>query len=283
MCERGGVHGKDAFGASYWQDTAAERWIAQQGVLDRSLAPFGAALLETAAATPGETVIDVGCGAGTTTVALARSVGPEGKVFGVDISARLVEHARLQAPPELPITWVEADAATWAPPVLADLVCSRFGVMFFVDPLAAFRNLAHGLRRGGRLSAACWCSLEENPWIEQCLRALEGLVDDPWPNTTGPGPLSLARSEDLRMLLVASGFGRIQLQRVQAPVVFSYGDLDHAVEFAMHAGPASRCLVDAAPEVRSRARERYAALLETHRSDAGIALDGACWIVSASV
>lgn len=283
MCERRGVHGKDTFGASYWQDAAAQRWIEQQAVLDRALAPFGAALLETAAAQLGESVVDIGCGAGTTTIELARRVGAEGRVVGVDVSGPLLEHAAGQAPPELGITWENADAATWAPPTPVDLMFSRFGVMFFKDPLMAFRNLAHGLRRGGRFCATCWCTLEENPWIEQCMRALEGLVADPWPNPTGPGPLSLGRGEELRMLLVASGFGRIKLQRVQAPVLFSHGDLEHAIDFAMHAGPASRCLIDATPEVRSEARERYGALLDAHRSEAGIALDGACWLVSANV
>lgn len=259
---------------------AASRWIENDAALNRALAPFGRLVLDAANAQRGERIADIGCGGGSTTVELARRVAPEGHVMGVDISASLLAHARDTAPSDVAITWINADASTWTAPEPVDLVFSRFGIMFFTDPHAAFRNLVGNLREGGRLCVACWCTLAENPWIEQCLAVMEGLVEDPWPSASGPGPLSLGQEDELRAVLTSAGLEGIDLRRVEAPVVFSEEGLEPAIEFAMRAGPTSRVLIDATQEVRLEARRRMAMLLERHLEEGGVALSGTCWIAS---
>lgn len=274
------VNEEPPFGASYWRDVAAARWIEHDAALNRALAPFGRVLLEVAEPKRGEAVMDVGCGGGSTTIELAHRVTPGGRVIGVDVSAPVLAHAQQSAPPALPITWVNADAATWASPQPVDLVFSRFGVMFFEDPRAAFLNLVNQLGDGGRLCVACWCTLAENPWIERCLAPLEGLVENPWPSPAGPGPLSLGRGDDLRAMLSGAGLETIELRRVEAPVVFSDTGLEAAVDFAVRAGPASRLLVDARDDVRQEARQRITTLLQHYQSGSVVSLPGTCWVAS---
>ena len=150
--------------AAFWNSAVATRWVREQAELDRILGPFSDAVLARASARPGERVLDVGCGCGTTTIALGRSVGNEGTVIGVDLSEPMLDQARAHAAGMGQVELVNGDASAYVPPAKLDLVFSRFGVMFFPDPAASFAHLAKQLRPGGRVAFVCWRALAENPW-----------------------------------------------------------------------------------------------------------------------
>ena len=145
----------------YWNGPVGERWARLQEQIDASLAPITVAAMPFANPRPRERVLDIGCGAGTTSYMLAKAVGPEGNVTGVDISEPMLAHARSRG---IGVNFRKADAATHLFHPTHDLVFSRFGVMFFDDPAAAFANIRKALKPRGRLAFACWRSVNENLW-----------------------------------------------------------------------------------------------------------------------
>src|SRR5919202_367006 len=148
----------------YWNGTAADTWVAQQERLDRQLDPLGRAALRVLAPRPGEHVLDVGCGSGQTTLQLADAVGPDGRVVGVDVSSQLLAAAR-RRPRPANVAFEQADAQTYAFERPFDAIYSRFGVMFFADPVAAFANLRRALKPGGRMAFVCWREEAANPMM----------------------------------------------------------------------------------------------------------------------
>src|SRR5262249_32133419 len=153
--------GPNAEQVRFWNDAGSRRWVRQQALLDAMLASLGRRALERAAARHGERVVDVGCGCGDTSLALARAVGVTGRVTGIDVSRPMLERAgeRAREAGLGTVCFVEADAQTHPFAREHDLVFSRFGVMFFIDPVVAFRNLRGALGPGGRLAFVCWQAL----------------------------------------------------------------------------------------------------------------------------
>ncbi len=266
----------------YWNGPVAERWVREQTTLDRVLAPFGEAALQSAALAAGERVLDVGCGAGAMSLALAHRVGPKGSVLGVDISGPLLSRARERAKGKPNVEFVQADASEHAFEPESDVVFSRFGVMFFHDPVGAFTNLRRALREGGRFCFACWRSLEENIWMRVPVDAALSVVPQSAPpfSGDGPGPLSLADRGRVERTLAAAGLEDVQLQAFDADFVFSEAGLDEAVRFATQIGPAARILsgVEDA-DLRERAAKAIAAALSPHLRGQRVAVRGGAWIV----
>ena len=146
---------QNAYQVADWNGQSGERWVANQARLDAMVAVFGQAAIEAVAPATGECVLDVGCGAGASSLALAARVGPRGQVLGVDISEALIDRARALAPQDTPALFRVADASSAELPEGAfDILFSRFGVMFFDDPTGAFAHLRRALRPGGSLSSA---------------------------------------------------------------------------------------------------------------------------------
>ncbi len=266
----------------YWNGPAASRWVAAQARLDQMMAPFAEAVLAQARPAKGERVVDVGCGCGAVTLALAAAVAPGGSVVGVDVSAPMLARARERASGMGAVTFVEADATTYrlAPP--ADLLVSRFGVMFFQDPAAAFANLARLLRPGGRLAFVCWRALADNPWARipfEAARAALGASSAPL-DAGGPGPFSFADDARVRGLLEGAGFDAIEIAPLDRDVQLGQG-LDDAASFASFCGPAARLLagVDDATQVRVEDGVREA--LGPYAVGGRVALASAVWLVSA--
>jgi len=147
--------GQDADQVANWNSQSGERWVTNQARLDAVVAAFGQAAIEAAAPKKGERVLDMGCGAGASSLALAARVGPTGQVLGVDISEPLIGLARALAPQDTPALFQLADASSAELPEGAfDILFSRFGVMFFDDPTKAFAHMRRALRAGGSLSSA---------------------------------------------------------------------------------------------------------------------------------
>src|SRR5262245_32097077 len=210
------IHEGNAGQAAYWSGAAGQRWVDRQETLDTVLAPTLEILLDRASVCAGERVIDVGCGCGASAIALARKVGPAGRVMGVDISAPMLVRARERATPDLPLDLGLADATVHVfEPESADLLVSRFGVMFFADPALSFRNMRRALRPGGRVAFACWREPARNPWmILPLMEAYKFVPKLPENGPDDPGPFSFAREERVRRVLGEAGFSAIGMEAI---------------------------------------------------------------------
>jgi SAM-dependent methyltransferase len=278
------VHEANADQAAYWSGATGQRWVDRQETLDTVLGPIQDVLLERAAPEPGERVIDIGCGCGASAIALAKRVGGTGKVLGVDISAPMLQRARERAPAGLPLGLVNADATVHAfEPGAADLLVSRFGVMFFADPVRSFRNLRSALRPGGRLAFACWRSLAANQWMSLPLQAASQHVTPPAPPAPEePGPFAFAREERVHRILGEAGFSAIGMESVDLSLDLACGQgLDAAVKGAFDAGPARRAVDGQPPEVLAKVEEAIRAALAPLQKGQSVLLGAGVWIATA--
>jgi SAM-dependent methyltransferase len=269
--------------AVFWNGAAGERWVRGQTAIDRMLHPLGRAALDRAAPAPGERIADVGCGCGSTTLELAAAVGPTGSVVGLDVSAPMLARAKERAQGLANVAFVEGDAAALGLDPQADLLFSRFGVMFFPDPERAFANLHGMLRPGGRLTFVCWRALDDNAWAKVPFEAVVRAFDTPppAPDTAGPGPFAFADAGRVRAILEAAGFSAIRIEPFDQDLVLGE-TLAEAVDHALESGMAARFLVDADEPTRARARRETEAALAPHASGGRVALGGATWIVTAA-
>ena len=264
----------------YWNKQAGPKWVANNAAMDALIGPLGLAALERAAPRAGERVIDVGCGVGQTSLQLAERVGPTGSVLGVDISTPMLERAREKAKGRANVRFENADAQTHAfPPASADLVFSRFGVMFFADPDAAFANLARALRPGGRIAFVCWQSPLQNPWVGVPMAALvKHLPPAAPPPPNAPGPFAFADAARVRGILERAGFkptiephsGELTLGR----------SVDEAVAFVTEMGPVGAALAQAPEAVRGAVAVSIREALAARATPKGVALGCATWIVT---
>ncbi len=265
----------------HWNSAETRQWVDQQLEYDRQLEPYGRAVVEAAGIDAGSSILDVGCGCGTTTLQAAQ-VGKN--AVGVDISQPMLERARGNAR-RAGITNVEyllADAQTHPfPPGSFDIGISRFGVMFFDDPVAAFANVGAALRPVGQLAFCCWQALARNDWL--FLPGMAAAEHLPLPEPTdGPGPFSLADPAALVTMLESAGFGTVLVESLELPMVIGGGGtVDEALEFLMRTGVARAMFDGAAPATADRARSAVRVVLAEHHDGEGVRLGSVCWIVSA--
>jgi len=278
--------GPNAEQIQYWNDIAGPKWVALQPLIDAQIRSLGFLAMARAALTAGERVLDVGCGCGHTTVEIARRVGPTGSVVGIDVSSRMLECARDRARSAgiANVRFDNADAQTHAfAGARFDVLFSRFGVMFFTDPTAAFANLRTALRPGGRLGFVCWRDLKQNPWMLVPLMAAAQHIQLPAPPPPGaPGPFAFADAERVRGILARAGFVDVSLDPLdEALVVGGGGDLDQTVDFLLQMGPAGAALREVGAEARSAVAVAVRDALRPFVTDAGVRLAGAAWVVTA--
>jgi ubiquinone/menaquinone biosynthesis C-methylase UbiE len=269
---------------AYWNGPAGQRWVHRQEEQDALLAPVAEVLLERAAARAGEFVLDIGCGWGGIAMELARRVAPGGRVLGIDVSEHMLARARELAPPGLPIEFVLGDATIYPfEPDKADLLVSRFGVMFFADPARSFANIRQGLRRGARVVFACWREPRANPWLMLPLEAAYRHVPRlPEVGPEDPGAFSFAAESRVREILGRAGFAAVHLEPVglTLDIAISAG-LEAAVATAIGIGPTSRALDGQPQALQAAATQAIAAALQRHLSGDRVPLAGAIWIVTA--
>ncbi len=279
--------GPNAEQITYWNDTAGPKWVALEEMLDTQIRPLGEAVMDRVGIAAGERVLDVGCGTGQTGIELARRVGPSGRVLGVDISAPMLARARdrARAAGMGHVTFVEADAQIHRfAPAAVDVCFSRFGVMFFADPVAAFANLSAALRPGGRLGFICWQALPDNPWMAVPLMAVTQHIALPVPaSPDAPGPFAFADAGRVRDILARAGFGGVTIADHRATLtVGGNGGLDRAVDFMLQMGPSGRALQGAEPALRATVAAAIRDALAAYHGPQGVRLAGAAWIVTAS-
>ncbi len=267
---------------AYWNEQAGPVWVSHQEDLDRLLTPVAERLLAAASPQVGEHVIDVGCGCGATTLRLAERVGAGGSVVGVDLSRPMLARAAERAAGMSQVALHVSDAATHAFEAGdADLVLSRFGVMFFADPLCAFGNLRRALRSTGRLCFVAWQASEKNAWATTPLRALPELaVPDPAPEGA-PGPFSLADPARVRTLLDAAGFTQIKLESVEGSMPVGETP-EAALQFFCQVGPLSRHIATLEEDDRNASVERVRQYLSDGWGTDAVSFDSAYWLVRAS-
>ena len=268
----------------YWNARAGETWAQFQEQLDRQILPLGNAAIDRLAPAAGERILDIGCGCGQTTIQLAKRVGPAGCVAGIDISRPMLAVAR--ARPDLPANaaFLELDAQAGAISTATgieafDAAFSRFGVMFFSDPAAAFRNIRSALRRAARLCFVCWRPLAENPWMRVPMEAaLPFLPPMPPSDPLQPGPFAFANPDRVRQLLGAGGFTGVEITPFDANI--GIGNLEQTLALTFRVGPLGAVLREH-PQYRDRVEGAVRAALAAHEGTDGVVLPAAVWIVGA--
>ena len=278
------VHDRNTDQAAYWNGAAGRRWIDRQETLDRVLNPIQELLLTRAGVTSAERIIDIGCGCGASTIELAGRVGAQGRVMGVDISAPMLARARERAPTDLPLAFVLADATVHAFEAGgADLIFSRFGVMFFADPTLSFQNMRTALRPGGRLAFASWREPRQNPWMLLPLQeAYKHVPRLPEIGPEDPGPFSFAREARVRQILSEAGFSSIALEGVDLALDLAVGrGLDAAVAGALEIGPVSRALEGHPPEIVACVQNSIRTALASYQKGETVPLPASVWIATA--
>jgi SAM-dependent methyltransferase len=266
----------------YWNGRSADAWVTGADRFDAMLAPFGDRILAAAALHEGERVLDVGCGNGAISLGAATAVGPSGRVTGLDVSAPMLALARKRAEEQgIHVDFVQDDAQTASFDRSFDVVVSRFGVMFFDDPKAAFANLARATRPGGRLRFACWRDFLSNEWIAVPSLAMVEHVGIPeLPKPGAPGPFALADADRTTELLESSGWSEVTL--VGHDDVMPMGrDPEDVLAFMLSDEMGRQLVTGKDPGAVQAGTEATLEALRPYVTPGGVVLGGACWIVTA--
>ena len=269
--------------ATAWDGKEGEFWAAHSARFDATIGPHHGVLMAAAAIAPGEHVLDIGCGNGQTSRDAARAASEGGRVLGIDLSGPMLAKAAQLARDEgiSNVRFEQADAQVHAFEAGAfDLAISRFGVMFFEDPVAAFANIAAGLRSGARLAMVIWQSPRANEWISSIGAALAMGRDLPSPPPGAPGPFALADPDKASRILTEAGFADIAVAGSERP--WSVGaDTDDAYAF-LSGLPLVRMMLDDLDEAtKGQALDNLRATVAAHETPAGVVFGSAAWVLTA--
>jgi len=265
---------------AYWNADAGRKWALAQENLDAMLAPISAELIKAAAVKSGERVLDIGCGCGDTSIRLAKDGA---HVTGVDISRPMLARAKERAEEARlkDVTFTEADASTHRFAEPFDVLFSRFGVMFFADPDAAFANLRKALKPEGRVAFVCWRDWRENEWVRVPVGAVRPHVPpQPSLGPEDPGPFAFADLARVRRILSSGGFDTITARPFDVAMTLGQS-LAEALAHIQDRGPVSRMLENASDDERSKAGAALEQALKPYAQRTPVTLGGAVWIVTA--
>ena len=268
----------------YWNTKAkaGETWAKFQEALDRQIQTLGLAAMDTLRPEKGEHIIDIGCGCGQTSLDLGSRVGAAGSVVGVDISKPMLEVAlrRPRPAPNLRVTFKQLDAQSDdLGDGCFDAAFSRFGVMFFSDPVAAFTNIRESLKPSGRLVFVCWRPLNQNPWMREPLDAALPLLPPIAPfDPIAPGPFAFADAGRVQSILAEAGFGSVKVSPFDAAI--GGANLEQTLQLALNVGPLGAALREN-PERAETVADAVRDLLSKYATPNGVLMPAAVWIVSA--
>ncbi|WP_448579616.1 class I SAM-dependent methyltransferase [Thermaurantiacus sp.] len=264
----------------YWNREAGETWARYHDRLHRQIEPLGARAMALLAAQPGERILDVGCGCGQTSRALAEAVAPAGEVVGVDVSRPMLAVARDEGAGIAHLSFCEADEATARFEKPFDAAFSRFGVMFFEEPVPAFANIAAALKPGGRIAFVCWQGLHANDWMRiPLMAAMPHLPPLPVPDPHAPGPFAFADKDRLRAILEAAGFTGIGIEPHEQ--LIGGNGLEETLDLTFRVGPLG-AMIRERPELRTSVEGAVRAALAAEADASGaVWMRGAVWLVVA--
>lgn len=273
-----------------WRGDLGRTWGDYTAIMDRMLGPFGDAAQDQLGDLSGKTVLDLGCGGGESTVKLAKAVGADGVVIGVDVSADLIALAAAQRDrakaDNMALLCADASKLTLGAP--ADALYSRFGAMFFDRPIDAFARLRSQMKPGAKASIICWRGFKENAWaFAPFVAAAEHLPKVPPMAPGAPGPFAWGKPDESAIrYLATSGWSKIRTRPIDHEIVMGAGidgdPLEAALTFALTIGPLSSRMngLDKATQAKIRADVKKA--LEKHLTDGAVRVNGACWLVTAT-
>ena len=271
--------------AQFWA-ARAPSWLSLETHHERVIGPAGRMAMDRLDPHPGHYIIDLGCGTGQTTLELADRVAPDGRAVGVDITAALLDRARQHA----------ADAGTanvefhHADVQSSDLgsarydgAFSRFGVMFFADPVAAFKNVHRSLKPGAVLSFACWQPVTSNDWMLVPAQAAVSVLGTPpeLPPPDAPGPFSLADPDRVRTILGSAGFRTIDIEGHDDLMRTPAQHIPETADSSLRVGAVQRMLEGADPESVQRVRTAIEEAMRARLRDGEVALSRSVFLVRA--
>jgi len=273
-----------------WNGPLFDRFVRFRDIVITGLGAHGEVALELYPPQSGQRVLDVGCGFGDTTQRIAELVGPSGEVVGVDVAERFIEVSREEAA-QAGLRNVRFDVRdvelTDFDGEQFDYAYSRFGTMFFANPVAALRNVRRALRPGGRLCSVVWRRKLDNDWMHSAELVVKGFVEKPEDSeepTCGPGPFSMADADTTSAIFLSAGFADITLHRCDIPILIG-ADIDGAIEFVTALGPAGevlRLLGDRADEQRPQILAALRKDLARFEGPDGVTAPASTWIVAAT-
>ena len=274
--------------AAYWSEAGGRSWVDFQSQMDRQLAPLGDAVLEALSPQTGESILDVGCGCGATTLDLAAAVGPLGRVVGLDISTAMTSVAaeRLAAAGHRHASAIVGDAQKTSETEVGggfDAVYSRFGVMFFADPVAAFTNIRALTKSEARLAFVCWQSPTLNGWMNSLGPILNSFFPaGPAPDPNAPGPFAFADPQRTANLLTSAGWSDVVVEPcIRSMLKNGTTDFEEALESSLRIGSTARALQGVDPVTAARFRDAARAALSDEWTPDGVTVEGVCWLVTA--
>jgi SAM-dependent methyltransferase len=264
-----------------WNGPAAQAWVESQQFLDRLLKPFEELLVQAVASTGACRVLDVGCGTGATTLAIGQQLGAHGTAVGVDISEPMIEVARRRArESSIAAEFVVADAQTHGfEPGGFDAIVSRFGVMFFADPLQAFGNLHRATAAGGSLRCVVFRGADENPFMTTAERAAAPVLANlPPRKSEGPGQFAFADTQRVRSILVQGGWQDVLIEPMDVGCRFPEPEL---MPYLWRMGPVGLALRDADEATRMRVSSLLRAAFAPYVQGNEVCFTAACWMLKA--
>lgn len=275
-----GVRPGESGQAALWNGPSGQAWVEAQDLLDHLLQPFADLLVDAVAALPARCVLDVGCGTGGTTLAVARRIGDSGQVVGVDISEPMIAAAGARARREgVSAAFIHADAqAHRFEPGRFDAIMSRFGVMFFDDPVQAFANLRRAAAPAAALRCIAWRGPEENPFMMTAERAAAPLIPIPSRPPGTPGQFAFADRTRVQHILDESGWSGVDITPIDVSCTLPEPEL---LRYVTRFGPLSRAFPDVDEVTRRRVIDVVRRAFDPYVHGAVVRFDAACWLVSA--
>ena len=271
----------------FWNEILVPKFIAFKHVLVDGLTHHSEAIFPNLKVKEGDSVLDVGCGFGDTAIKLAHRVGSSGRVLGVDCCDAFMDFGIKEAAKEGldNITFENGDALIMPFEPEYDFVFSRFGTMFFSNPVAAMRNMRTAMKPGATMTHIVWRTPDDNPWLSMAKEVVLGFLPPPGEDarTCGPGPFSMANQEMVTGMMKSAGYENIEFERVDAPVLVG-NSVQDAMDFQLALGPAGEVFREAGDEAEEKREKIEAALakaidLEKKESD-GIVMDSSSWVIS---